>query len=57
MIALFGLILILQGIFYWLFTPIIKFTTPFFEARLLAVLSFVIIAWVISGRTQDKSSV
>ena len=55
MIWLIGLVLVVQGLFYWVLKPAISFTTPLFEAQSLFIVIIVVLAWLFSGKSQDET--
>ena len=54
MIALIGMVLLLQTIFYWILKPAINLATPFLELRGLDLFLLIVGAWILSGRGHRK---
>tara|TARA_Y100001968_G_C18783014_1_gene447559 strand:+ start:330 stop:491 length:162 start_codon:yes stop_codon:yes gene_type:complete len=53
MIWLCTVVLFLQIFFHWIIQPATELTTPFFELDGLGIVSLVILALLISGKTSD----
>ncbi len=49
MITLLVLLVILQGGFHWIFTPLITFSTNIFELRSAMIFMIIFLLWIFSN--------